>query len=61
MLLPSARAHAYHISIPTQTRELQAAQLLALGVRNNEDNSRKLKLLERLGLVSLANNHIALA
>ena len=43
-----------------QTRELQAAQLLALGVRNSEHNSRMLKLLERLGFVSLANNHITL-
>ena len=43
-----------------QTRELQAAQLLALGLRMSEANARKMRALERLGLVALAHNHITL-
>ena len=35
-----------------QTRELQAAQLLALGVRMSEQNNRKLKILEGVGAAS---------
>ena len=41
--------------------ELQAAQLLALGVRIMDAGDRKkLALLEKLGLVALANNAVKL-
>jgi hypothetical protein len=36
-----------------ETRELQAAQLLALGVRMSDDNKRKMRILEALGMIQL--------
>ena len=44
----------------SQSRELPAAQLVALGVRMSEANTRKLRLLERLGHLSLAHNRITI-
>lgn len=45
-----------------ETRELQAAQLLAVGVRIGEQkNARMLRLLERLGRLTAAQNAVRLA
>ena len=43
-----------------ETRELQAAQLLALGVRTSPRNSMLLRLLQALGRIRLDNNAIVL-
>ena len=43
-----------------ETRSLQAAQLVALGVRLSDENTKKMRILKALGLVDLANNAVAL-
>jgi hypothetical protein len=43
-----------------ETRELAAAQLLALGVRMSEQNARYMRILEALGLLKLQNNAVTL-
>lgn len=46
--------------VKRETRSLQAAQLLALGVRMSDENARKMRILQALGLIKLANNAVAL-
>lgn len=46
--------------VKRETHELQAAQLLALGVRTTGDNARKLRILDALGLVKLQSNAVHL-
>ena len=43
-----------------ETRSLQAAQLLALGVRMSEENARRMRTLQALGLIKLATNEVHL-
>ncbi len=43
-----------------EARTLQAAQLLALGVRMSEANTKKLRLLEKLNLLRVQNNSLTL-
>lgn len=43
-----------------ETTHLAAAQLLALGVRTSESNSRKMRILEALGLLTLKSNAVQL-
>ena len=46
--------------IRRETQELQAAQLLALGVRMSEENARRMRVLEALGLLKLQANAVHL-
>ena len=46
--------------IRRETRELQAAQLLALGVRMSGENSKRMRVLEALGLLKLQSNAVRL-
>ena len=41
--------------LPVRT---QAAQLLALGVRMSDENARRMRILQALGLIKLANNAV---
>ena len=41
-----------------ETKSLQAAQLLALGVRMSDENARRMRILQALGLIKLANNAV---
>ena len=43
-----------------ETDCLQAAQLLALGVRMSDENARRMRILQALGLVKLQNNAVQL-
>jgi hypothetical protein len=45
-----------------ETRELQAAQLLALGIRIGEEkNAQRMRILEHLGLLRMRHNSVCLA
>ena len=50
----------FGLFVRRETHELQAAQLLALGIRTSGDNERKFRALEGLGLIQLRSNAVQL-
>ena len=46
--------------IRRETLELQAAQLLALGIRMSDENAKKMRILEALRFIKLQSNVVHL-